>query len=298
MLAAVHQSLNHSEALSVLAGHLGSEDLQLQEELANCGVLSIRLSRKAEVWLDVDFRLRPAKSKYTLKVLVVQEPPDLKNLQLEGFDLVLTWHQDHLDLQQSRFFVPATPWLVQVEWPRFASKKPGLGFLRGSKNQTAGHQLRHRIWEARQQLQDISKVPLEFLAGGGISRDERNIQFFNQFVLVIENSRHQNYFSEKLLDTLLTQSIPIYWGCPNIGDFFDAAAWTWCSGWLDDSAEQRQYHASTRTERPCYTLKSQVLSGVNVRTKKPGKVDDRLRVSGFRGLGFTVLIGRFRVSGF
>ena len=30
----------------------------------------------------------------------------------------------------------------------------------------------------------VAQVPLEFLAGGGISRDERNIQFFNQFVLV------------------------------------------------------------------------------------------------------------------
>ncbi|CAE7684853.1 unnamed protein product, partial [Symbiodinium microadriaticum] len=211
------------EALSVLAGHLGQQDLQLQEDLANCGVLSIRLSRAAEVWLDVDLRLRPAKSKSTLKVLIVQEPPDVKQLQLEGFDLVLTWQQQHLELRQSRFFVPATPWLLPAEWPRFLSKKPGLGFLRGSKSQTAGHRLRHRIWEAREQLQSVCEVPLEFLQGGGISRDERNIQFFNQFVLVIENSRHENYFSEKLLDALLTQSMPVYWGCPNIGDFFDVA---------------------------------------------------------------------------
>ena len=31
---------------------------------------------------------------------------------------------------------------------------------------------------------NIAKVPLEFQAGGGLSRDERNLQFFNQFVLV------------------------------------------------------------------------------------------------------------------
>eukprot|EP00439_Symbiodinium_sp_Y106_P069006 s2371_g11.t2 len=156
-------------------------------------------------------------------VLIVQEPPDVKQLQLEGFDLVLTWQQQHLELWQSRFFVPATPWLLPAEWPRFLSKKPGLGFLRGSKTQTAGHRLRHRIWEAREQLQSACEVPLEFLQGGGISRDERNLQFFNQFVLVIENSSHENYFSEKLLDALLTQSMPVYWGCPNIGDFFDVA---------------------------------------------------------------------------
>ncbi|CAE7444546.1 yabN, partial [Symbiodinium necroappetens] len=173
--------------------------------------------------LDPTLSNRTRRSSPASSVLIVQEPPDVKQLQLEGFDLVLTWQQQHLELRQSRFFVPATPWLLPAEWPRFLSKKPGLGFLRGSKSQTTGHRLRHRIWEAREQLQSVCEVPLEFLQGGGISRDERNIQFFNQFVLVIENSRHENYFSEKLLDALLTQSMPVYWGCPNIGDFFDVA---------------------------------------------------------------------------
>ena len=27
--------------------------------------------------------------------------------------------------------------------------------------------------------------------------------------------------TEKLVDCLITGTIPIYWGCPNVGDFFD-----------------------------------------------------------------------------
>ena len=29
------------------------------------------------------------------------------------------------------------------------------------------------------------------------------------------------YFTEKLLDCFLSGTIPIYWGCPSIGDFFN-----------------------------------------------------------------------------
>ena len=30
----------------------------------------------------------------------------------------------------------------------------------------------------------LEQVPLDFMEGGGISRDQRNLQFFNSFVLV------------------------------------------------------------------------------------------------------------------
>jgi hypothetical protein len=41
------------------------------------------------------------------------------------------------------------------------------------------------------------------------------------FSLAIENVREKNYFSEKIVDCFITKTIPIYWGCPNISDFFD-----------------------------------------------------------------------------
>ena len=41
------------------------------------------------------------------------------------------------------------------------------------------------------------------------------------FSIVIENSKEDYYFTEKLTDCLLSGTIPIYWGCPSIGDFFN-----------------------------------------------------------------------------
>jgi hypothetical protein len=39
--------------------------------------------------------------------------------------------------------------------------------------------------------------------------------------IAIENNAEYNYFTEKLIDCFRTFTIPIYWGCTNIGDHFD-----------------------------------------------------------------------------
>ena len=42
-----------------------------------------------------------------------------------------------------------------------------------------------------------------------------------RFSIAIENGMYKNYFTEKILDCFLTGTIPIYYGCPNISDFFN-----------------------------------------------------------------------------
>ena len=46
-----------------------------------------------------------------------------------------------------------------------------------------------------------------------------------QYSIVIENSRETGYFSEKLIDCLITKTIPIYYGCENIADYFNTDGW-------------------------------------------------------------------------
>ena len=43
----------------------------------------------------------------------------------------------------------------------------------------------------------------------------------NSKVIIIENSKIDYYFTEKLIDSFMTGTVPIYWGCPSIGDFFN-----------------------------------------------------------------------------
>jgi hypothetical protein len=41
------------------------------------------------------------------------------------------------------------------------------------------------------------------------------------FSVCPENTAQRNYFTEKILDCFVTKTVPVYWGCPNIGDYFD-----------------------------------------------------------------------------
>lgn len=41
-----------------------------------------------------------------------------------------------------------------------------------------------------------------------------------EYSIVLENSQQTNYFTEKLADALLSWTVPLYWGCPNIIDLF------------------------------------------------------------------------------
>jgi hypothetical protein len=46
-----------------------------------------------------------------------------------------------------------------------------------------------------------------------------------QFSLVIENVCETNGITEKLIDCLITKTIPIYYGCPNVSKFFNTEGW-------------------------------------------------------------------------
>lgn len=41
-----------------------------------------------------------------------------------------------------------------------------------------------------------------------------------RYALAFENCRQKNYFSEKAVDCWLAWTMPIYWGCPNLSEYF------------------------------------------------------------------------------
>lgn len=41
-----------------------------------------------------------------------------------------------------------------------------------------------------------------------------------RYSIVMENSIQKNYWTEKIADSFLSWSIPLYWGCPNLTDYF------------------------------------------------------------------------------
>ena len=79
-----------------------------------------------------------------------------------------------------------------------------------------GYRIRHDLANRYSHILDLfgngSPKPIEF-------KEEALVDYM--FTIVIENVSDKNYFTEKIVDPMLTGTIPIYWGCPNIGNFFN-----------------------------------------------------------------------------
>ncbi len=48
-----------------------------------------------------------------------------------------------------------------------------------------------------------------------------------KYSLCIENSSYDNYFTEKITDCLLSWTIPIYFGCKNVDNYFPKDSYYW-----------------------------------------------------------------------
>ena len=73
-------------------------------------------------------------------------------------------------------------------------------------------------------LEDIDDVNgMEVYAHKSPPFHQRRNDFFENamYHIAVENSRQKNYFTEKIIDCFASRTIPIYWGCPNLENWFD-----------------------------------------------------------------------------
>ncbi len=148
---------------------------------------------------------------------------DLKKLKY--FDYILTSRSDILSSKlktiSTHYF---NSWFIEKNYDElYASianyKSKTLSTITSNMNKTILHNKRREII---QQLGHVLKSDIEIF-GRGIREIKDKADGLNdfKFSIAIENSCIPNYFTEKIVDCFLTNTIPIYYGCPNIGDFFD-----------------------------------------------------------------------------
>ena len=132
------------------------------------------------------------------------------------FDVVLTFHAELLKLGSPFQFYPfGGCWIKPEDWCVY-NKTRTVSIIASAKKDTEGHQLRHEIIE-KSGLDDLA------LFGRGYHAIPYKLEALKdfRFSFVIENSRIDYYFTEKLIDCLLTGTVPVYFGCPSIGEFFN-----------------------------------------------------------------------------
>jgi len=194
---------------------------------------------------DNPFFQKPGAAVNTTFVGVVVEPDAIvhtRNLFIENhtnFDILLTHDEEILKAcPNSRVCLYGTTWIPQSVYETIdvTRKQPKISCLTGSKEVTPAHTYRKFLYA--NQL----RIPLPitwFRSAAGkllpayqhnpllsMSPDSKVGLFLDfQFSIAIENSSEKYYFSEKLIDCLLTKTIPIYYGCTNISEYFDTRGW-------------------------------------------------------------------------
>lgn len=132
------------------------------------------------------------------------------------FDVVLTFQAELLKLGSPFQFYPfGGCWIKPEDWCVY-NKTRTVSIIASAKKFTEGHQLRHEIIE-KSGRNDLA------LFGHGYRSIPYKLEALKdfRFSFVIENSRVDYYFTEKLIDCLLTGTVPVYFGCPSIGKFFN-----------------------------------------------------------------------------
>lgn len=167
----------------------------------------------------------------SINMLVLQEPNEyfslhdwaIKNENI--FHVILTWDDKVLNnCSNASFFKFGSTWFTSEQYNTKYNKKFQLSHLCGKLLKTYGHSMRHEIL-ARQNEINIPKKFFDVFGDRYNIEDARKgkAEVFgdSMFSIAIENTSHNGYFTEKIVDCFLLRTIPLYWGCSNIEHFFN-----------------------------------------------------------------------------
>lgn len=133
------------------------------------------------------------------------------------FDKIFT-HSEDILTNSNAYLVPIGGChLDENEIGLHHEKTKLISMMYSFKNFAVGHGLRHEIAKKYSHLVDVM--------GSGVSGTHvKKIKSCEDyaFSIVIENCKRGYYFTEKIIDCFLSGVIPIYWGSPHIGEFFNS----------------------------------------------------------------------------
>ncbi len=146
------------------------------------------------------------------------------------FHKVLTCNPDlEAAIPNALHFVFGSSW-VSKEGEINRSKTRSLSLIASSKTSLEGHRLRHAV--ADWLIASSADAEVMGRAYRPFEKKSEGLAPF-RYSVVIENVREAGYFTEKLVDCLLCDTVPIYWGAPDIGKYFDKEGMLICDS-LDD----------------------------------------------------------------
>jgi hypothetical protein len=89
--------------------------------------------------------------------------------------------------------------------------------MQSNKQITEGHRFRHEISNRLSKKYNID------MWGSGYKSFDSKLPPLSDyyFTVSVMNSKIDNFFTEVIVDNFMLGTIPIFWGCPNINEYFD-----------------------------------------------------------------------------
>jgi len=191
---------------------------------------------------DADFHVQMDKPEngieYPEKTIYMNWEPPVK----KGHYLCNDYNVFGRILISERFF--PSIWFLDYTYDELKDMKPMIksrkvSCVLSSKRKCKGHYIRHkfakkmcedhygdfRLYGSVKDLKEFkgfdipsaNKVTKLGRRGNFVDKSD-NLRDY-KYHLTMENCQYKNYFTEKITDSLLMWSMPIYWGCPNIDNF-------------------------------------------------------------------------------
>ena len=164
-----------------------------------------------------------------VKVAWLIEPYDLipymydqiKTIE-DKFDFVFTYEETLLKHNPDIYkFHPCDCSGIEFHSHKLHEKTKLVSMIYSEKTWLFGHRLRHII--AKTLIPQMGYDKIDFFGRATENPLELKSEGTNpyMFQIAIENAQRRFYFADKICDCFVTGTVPIYWGAPNIGDFFD-----------------------------------------------------------------------------
>ena len=127
----------------------------------------------------------------------------------DNYEILFTHNKDVYDLADNFIYLP--PHGYWIENPKIHQKSKLVSMVSSNKN------YKHRLEWVNRLRNHVD------LYGNGFNSFEKKEDALNDYMfsVTIENDRYETYWSEKILDCFATGTVPIYYGSPDITDYFN-----------------------------------------------------------------------------
>ena len=130
------------------------------------------------------------------------------------FFKIFTHDKDLLSLPNVILIPYGGCWIKKEDFYIYPKDK-NISIVCSNKRYLNGHILRH-------ECVNLFKDVIDIYGNGYNPIDQKIISLKNyRYQIVIENTKKDFWFTEKLIDCFVTGTVPIYYGCPSIDKFFD-----------------------------------------------------------------------------